>query len=246
MILLVDVGNTRIKWVLWDGVQYVDQGHLLHKDSNRATLGAQLWAHLERPHRAIIANVVGAEMGVALDHWLRKTWSLQADFVRSQAAGFGVKNAYSAPSQLGVDRWVAMIGAKDLLQQPCCIIDCGTAITIDALSEQGSHLGGVIFPGIRLMRQSLYRDTSQIPEEQSDGVVLLGSSTRECVSGGTVYAVAAAIDGITRRMEETLGQGSQRLLTGGDAETLLPYLQGSYRLEPDLIFHGLQVIAGHS
>ena len=183
-------------------------------------------------------------MAAALQDWMQQVWQLEPRFAVTAAAAFGVTNAYTTPAQMGVDRWVAMIGARARSGRSCCIVDCGTAVTVDALSAEGKHLGGVIFPGVRLMREALYRDTRQIPAEDQGRATVFGQSTRDCVWGGTTYAVAAAIDGITQRMEERLPGEVQRLLTGGDADLLLPYLRGRYQVEPDLIFQGLLVMAG--
>jgi len=243
MMLLADIGNTRIKWLAWEQGQVRRRGGLRHRGVDRRRLGPQLWGRLERPAQVWIANVAGPEMAAALSAWIVEAWSLEARFAHTEAAGFGVRCAYAVPSRLGVDRWVAMIGARSLTRQVCCVVDCGTATTIDALSPAGGHLGGVIFPGIRLMRESLYRDTRQIPAEAGT-VTLFGRDTMDGVWGGTAYAVAAAIDRITRQMAADMGGPACRLLTGGDAEALLPYLEGDYRLEPDLIFQGLLVMAG--
>jgi len=238
MILLVDAGNTRIKWALWDGRKITQRGDLLHREIAREELGQHLWATLTRPERVLIANVAGAEVAAALNTWINRTWSLEACFVSTMSSGFGVRCAYARPQRLGVDRWTALVGARALTTQACCIVDCGTAVTIDALAADGQHLGGVIFPGVRLMRESLYRDTRQIPPEPGQAT-LFGCDTNDGVWGGAVYATAAAIDGITARMMAVLGVNVCRLLTGGDGEMLLPYLQEKYRLEPDLIFQGL-------
>lgn len=166
---------------------------------------------------------------------------IEAEFVASTAAACGIRNSYAEPERMGADRWVAMIAARVLTDRSCYVVDCGTAVTIDALAADGRHLGGVIIPGMRLMREALYRETRQIPPEAGEAR-LFGQSTRDCVWGGAVYAVASAIDGITGRMMADHGSGLC-LLTGGDAEIVLPYLQGEYRWEPDLIFTGLRVIA---
>lgn len=246
MILLVDVGNTRIKWMLWNQGTVIERGDLLHKDIiDRSTLGECLWGGLERPSQVIIANVAGVDMSGALDTWISRRWSLHARFLISEATGFGIRTAYGIPKQLGVDRWVAMIGARSLVSQACCVVDCGTAITIDGLSADGHHLGGVIFPGIRLMRESLYRDTRQILAEEGGEPGLFGQSTRDCVWNGTVFAVAAGIDRVTKQMQQVLGGEVAHLLTGGDAEVLLPHLESDYILELDLIFRGLLAIAGY-
>jgi type III pantothenate kinase len=244
MILLVDVGNTRIKWRLWEPGRTGPSGSLLYKELAWTGLGERLWGGLERPSEVMIANVAGADMATALRDWIQQAWQLEPRFATTAAAGYGVSNAYAIPAQMGVDRWVAMIGARALLGQSCCIVDCGTAVTVDALTAEGRHLGGVIFPGVRLMREALYRDTRQIPAEDRGQPTVFGQSTRDCVWGGTTYGVAAAIDGIAERMEEKLSGETQRLLTGGDADLLLPYLRGHYRREPELIFQGLLVMTG--
>jgi type III pantothenate kinase len=178
-----------------------------------------------------------------LSQWVRRNWVIEVEFVVSTAAACGVRNAYAEPERMGADRWVAMIAARALLgPRTCYVVDCGTALTIDALAADGQHLGGVIVPGMRLMREALYRETRRIPPETGEPR-LFGQSTRDCVWGGAAYAVASAIDGITERMIVSHGPGL-RLLTGGGAEAVLPLLRDEYRLEPDLIFTGLRVIAG--
>jgi type III pantothenate kinase len=246
MILLVDAGNSCIKWLSRDKGQVAKRGHIFHRGCDRSTLGERLWGALEQPSQALIASVAGAEVECALHDWIHRTWGVTVRFIASEASGLGVNNAYGNPEQMGADRWVAMIGAKALSLQPCCIVDCGTAITIDALSADGSHQGGVIFPGVRLMRESLYRDTRRIPEADAGRAVIFGRNTRDCVWGGTTYAVTTAIDGITGRMEENMSGGGKRVLTGGDASLLRPHLCGDYSLKPDLIFHGLLAIARHT
>ena len=242
MILLVDIGNSRIKWVIDERGKLQTQGQVSHSAENWTELAARLWGSLERPARAIIVNVAGVEARASLTNWIWQRWAIEAEFVVSTATACGVCNAYAEPERLGADRWVAMIAARAIIGQNCYVVDCGTAITIDALAASGRHVGGVIIPGMRLMREALYRDTQQITLEDGQKH-LFGQSTGDAVWGGTAYAVAAAIDGITARMEVIAGDGP-RLLTGGDARAVLPFLQAPYQWEPDLIFQGLHVIAG--
>lgn len=241
MILLADVGNSRIKWVSCEQGKFRRRGQARHGKESWPELAARLWQELPRPQRVLIVSVAGPSVRAALAHWIQQTWAIDAEFAAPSAAAFGVRNAYAEPERMGADRWVAMIAARALTGQTSYIVDCGTAVTIDALAADGQHLGGVIFPGIRLMREALYRETRQIPPE-TGAVRLFGHNTRDGVWGGTVYAVAAAIDGITERMAATHGPGL-RLLTGGGGMLVLPHLQGHYRLEPDLLFIGLRVIA---
>ncbi len=242
MILLADVGNSRIKWVSCERGEFQGRGRAAYGEESWVELAARLWAGLPRPTRVVIVSVAGVEAQTGLTEWIRQTWTLEAEFVTSTAVACGIRNSYVEPERMGADRWVAMIAARALLGPcTCYVVDCGTAVTVDALAANGQHLGGVIVPGMRLMREALYRETRRIPPETGEAR-LFGQSTRDCVWGGALYAVASAIDGITDRMIASHGPGV-RLLTGGGADVVLPWLQGQYRLEPDLIFSGLRAIA---
>ena len=244
MILLADVGNSRIKWTLCEAGVFQQRGQANHVEVSWVDLLEDQWLELIRPTRVLIVSVTGSETRAALTHWIRRAWGIEAEFVVSTAAACGIRNSYAEPERMGADRWVAMIAAHALIGQGCYIVDCGTAVTIDALTVDGQHLGGVIMPGMRLMREALYRETRQIPPESGEAL-LFGQNTRDGVWGGALYTVASAIDGITGRMIANHGPGV-RLLTGGDAQAVLPCLQAEYRWEPDLIFTGLQVIADQS
>lgn len=245
-MLLADIGNSRLKWATLDRGEFQQHGQISHRagEAEWAEIACQQWGALSPPTRVLIVSVAGAAVRTALSDWIERTWGISAEFVVATAAAYGIRNAYAEPARLGADRWVAMIAARHLTQQPCYVVDCGTALTIDALAADGQHRGGVIVPGIELMRTALYRDTQQIPPEAGQPQ-LFGQSTRDGVWGGAIYAVAAAIDGITERMMVAGGKGLC-LLTGGGAAAVLPYLLGQFRLEPELIFHGLRVIAEQS
>jgi type III pantothenate kinase len=244
VILLADVGNSRIKWAIGEAGVLQQRGQASHHEGSWVDLLEDQWLDLTRPTRVLIVSVAGLEVRAALTRWIRQAWGIEAEFVISTAVACGIRNSYAEPERMGADRWVAMIAAHALIGQDCYVVDCGTAVTVDALTADGRHLGGIIMPGMRLMRKALYRETRQIPPESGEAR-LFGQNTRDGVWGGVLYAVASAIDGITERMIARHGPGV-RLLTGGDAETVLPFLENAYRWEPDLIFTGLRVIAGES
>ncbi|MEZ5594343.1 MAG: type III pantothenate kinase [Gammaproteobacteria bacterium] len=247
MKLLVDIGNTRLKWIaLQDGL-VIKRGHLLHRQVEPARWGNRLWGKLRRPSQIVIANVAGPAVRDALNDWFQQRWAMQACFVHSTVQQFGISNGYEEPHTLGVDRWMAMIGCRQLQQCNSVIIDCGTAATIDALRADGQHLGGVILPGLRLMHEALYQQTRQIEEQDIGDVTFLGRNTRDCIWGGAVHAIAATLDRVSGYMANTMAEthpgATVAVLTGGNAEALHPYLEREYQLEPDLIFHGLKAIA---
>lgn len=243
MILLLDIGNTRLKWA-WSV-----EGTLEETDQSRyrvADLGDALTAHFQgarRPQRVFVSNVAGADVGQILSGWVGRTWNLETQYLTAQASQCGVTCAYIDPGTLGADRWAALIAAHHRFRDNVCIVDCGSAITIDALAANGEHLGGLIVPGIRMMRRSLSQNTDGIPEVTSGNVSLLARHTHDGVTAGTLYAAVAVVDRVVSDVETELGQSVACVVTGGDAETIHPLLAHDVAFEPNLVLEGLAVIA---
>ena len=159
-------------------------------------------------------------------------------------SSYGVSNAYTSPERLGADRWATLVAAHHLYPGPSCVVDCGTAVTIDAVAGTGEHLGGLILPGLTMMRQALVENTQGIGRVATGDVSLLARNTDDGVTAGTLYALVAALDRIVADVAAELDGEVALLLTGGDAGMLLPLLQDSWQHEPDLVLQGLAVIAG--
>ncbi|MDH4126714.1 MAG: type III pantothenate kinase [Gammaproteobacteria bacterium] len=242
--LLLDAGNTRLKWGLLNGNRIGRTGSV-----TLATIREQgksvLIRRLPRDVDAVIAsNVAGKVFADGLSAIIRSYNTREVRFVRSSAAACGVVNAYRQPGRLGVDRWVAMIGARASCAGACLVVDAGTAVTIDALHADGRHLGGQILPGLMLMADSLSRNTSDLPASRrgafSNARVLrpFARSTAAAIAQGAVGAVAGAIERALRTLEQ---QGSKPtlLLTGGDAPLLQKFLAIDAELRPHLVLEGL-------
>ena len=156
-------------------------------------------------------------------------------------------NAYVEPQRLGSDRWAALIGAHAAVSGPLCVVDCGSAVTLDALDVKGQHLGGLIIPGLDMMRGALINNTSGIHEQalaRGEGEVsVLARDTQGAVTGGVLYTLIAVIDRVTADLAADLQSPLTRVITGGDAERLLPLLAGPYRHEPELVLQGLAIVA---
>jgi len=251
MILLVDAGNTRIKWaVLGDGALQSGTAVLRHDGVQDIASLATVWAALPVPQRLLVASVAGPDFGAHIGAWSRKSWGLDPEFVTALPRGFGVTNAYTEPQRLGVDRWLALVAARQLVTGAACIVDCGTALTVDVMTQAGEHLGGLIIPGLGLMRRALLENTAGI-ETAIGGishgkVSLLAKDTRSGVMGGTLYATVAVIDRIVQDVTDAIGAGLICVLTGGDADTVCPLLPAEfrYRYEPELVLKGLAIVAG--
>ena len=245
MNLLVDIGNTRIKWALQDGDDWTSGPPLMRGNKAFKDIARPAWKELETPERVIVSNVAGAEFEKSVRTWVKRRWKLAPEFLASQAEQCGVKNAYSKPERLGNDRWAAFIAARARYRGPVVILSCGTAITIDALSAEGRHLGGLIAPGIELMISAVCSGAADVNIEDSDSdeIALLAGSTEAAVLGGGLYTAVSLLDRVSADLRGELGAGATLLLTGGDAQRLMPLLDSKPEYEPELVLKGLAVFA---
>jgi type III pantothenate kinase len=189
--------------------------------------------------------VAGREYEKSVSTWVKRRWKLSPEFIHADASQCGVTNAYEDPERLGADRWANLIAAHAHYRGPVVIIDCGTAITIDAMDASGTHLGGLIVPGMDLMSAALVGNAAgiELRELESESVSLLGSSTELAVAGGILYAVVALVDRVCQDLRAELGKATRVIVTGGDAGRVLPLLSQRARHDPDLVLKGLAVFA---
>ncbi|QNM96367.1 type III pantothenate kinase [Chitinimonas koreensis] len=216
-VLLLDAGNSRLKWALATPGGYLAQGSLGYGE--RAQLPASL-AGFDAPRAALGCNVAGPQVAAELAAQLAP---LTIDWLRPVAAQAGLRNGYREPGQLGADRWAALIGARGLAAGDCIVAMAGTALTVDALSAEGDFLGGLIVPGFRLMRQALAQGTADLGlpgGEPAD----FPRSTGEAIVNGALAALAGAIEQARGRLERHTGRPAQLLLSGGDGPLLAPLL----------------------
>ncbi|MGA7800138.1 MAG: type III pantothenate kinase [Gammaproteobacteria bacterium] len=249
MILLIDAGNTSLKWAVLDADTLQAGGCLMHAGQDVREIATRAWSELPAPERVLIGNVGGDRLARSLRAWMKRSWRLIPEFVLAGESAGGVANGYQQPERLGIDRWAAMVAARRHTEGPACVVDCGTAITIDVLGADGAHLGGLITPGLGLMRRSLVEATRGISDDddaplvQDGQVCLLGRDTRGAVAGGALYAAVALIDRVLADMRAEAGDHIAALVTGGDAPTVLPLLAGPVRHQPDLVLEGLAILA---
>lgn len=243
MILLLDAGNSRFKWAELIHSQLIQQGSEPYGEQGRAESVIELLEKLS-PQSVVVASVLDGKFSESLRLWALSKSNLSLRFIKTRNAAHGVRIAYEYPEHLGVDRFVAMVGAHHLTNTASVIIDCGTAVTMDALSADGEHLGGLIMPGLELMRISLVKDTKRIRlRDASAQLPLLARDTGDAVLSGTMRMVAAAIDQLSAEMETELTGPVTRILCGGDAPRVIPWLGGDYLQEPLLVLKGLAVFA---
>jgi len=242
--LLVDLGNSRLKWALAQGPEWRSGGFAygaqMVPDLDRA------WSDVVRPRRIVAASVSSVERARALDSWVRGRWALPVDFLEPSRSQLGVINTYDDPARLGADRWAALIATRHLYPGPACIVDCGTAVTLDALGGDGVYHGGVILPGIALMRECLRIGTAGIRSVDGRDDSCLARNTADAVAAGTVFGVAGAVMRIIEEFRTALGTDMRVIFSGGAATPVIARLAGrlgSVIQEPDLVLKGLSLIA---
>lgn len=231
MILLVDAGNSRIKWGGWQAGGWQASGALPLAEVDQ--LAAVLAEH--SPAWVGVCCVAGQDACARIAGLLK---SIPSHWLASAAQGHGIVNRYERPETLGADRFAGLIGAYRSGLAPCVVVSAGTALTVDALSGEGEFLGGMILPGLGLMRRSLSEATAGVPV-MTGGWHDFPRSTGDAVETGVLTAAVGAIEVMQRRLAATLGCNPAVRLTGGDAEKLAGRISATVTIERNLVLEGL-------
>ncbi len=248
MKLLIDIGNTRLKWAYEESGRLLLPGSRIHRGAAQTEI-AEFVAELQQiPDSAAALNVAGSTIENELRSAIRSRFGIGLQMVRTGARCGEVINGYSAVGQLGADRWAAIVGAWRICRRAVCVVDAGTAVTIDLVAASGQHRGGLIVPGLALLRSALLRDTSDIDAfvSQSSGSPALdgwlGIDTRSAVERGVLLMLCATIDRAVGNMADK-GNPPHVILTGGDAPLLGPLLGYPVEQRPLLVLEGLRYLA---
>ncbi|MZR64187.1 type III pantothenate kinase [Alcanivorax sp. DP30] len=240
MKLFVDVGNTALKWRIRNGHE-VRQGGCRHERRWDAVVDAV--EGLSTPCEAVwVASVAGAESDRDIASALQRKTGVMPQFYYSRGEDFGVTSCYPEPRRLGVDRWVAMVECYQRYGAGI-IVDCGSALTIDAVDASGRFLGGYIVPGLGMLRGALLRDTADVHVEAGAAQLGLGKSTGECVHNGLLRMSVAFVTEVVLELRQVLDDTCKVLITGGDASALIDAFKFDCAHVPDLVLDGLERIA---
>ena len=235
-LLVIDAGNTRIKWGLCDGGRWLSAGFVDTEDC--AGLSSRL-GHV--PQHIIISNVAGGEVEAGLLAQLSGAGK-RIHVISSLGAQCGVRNSYRNPAQLGTDRWAALIGARRLGAGAKLVVVAGTAMTIDALTAEGVFLGGVIVPGLTLMHSALHANTAQlgVPPGQIDA---FPKETGDAIASGAIQASVGAVLRLREALRAQVQAEPDCIVSGGAARLLAPHLPFPAAIQDNLVLDGLVVIA---
>ncbi|MDD2659549.1 MAG: type III pantothenate kinase [Methylococcales bacterium] len=238
MNLLIDCGNTRLKWAILQNGGLIAGLALLNQQITRHKL-VKIWKALTPPERLAIASVSSTPLldlvlEVAVELWP----AVDIIQVKPEAYAFGVHNAYQQPDKLGVDRWLALVAVRNHYQLPACIADCGTAITVDLIDAHGRHQGGLISPGLTLMKKSLAEGTAGLQYYETDYLAGPANFTGAAIYSGTLFAAAGLIEHVLSKQSSAM----KLILTGGDARIIAAQLGIKPIIDADLVLRGLAVV----
>jgi type III pantothenate kinase len=249
--LAVDVGNTRLKWAQYSspqpGATLLHQGAVFLETID--SLADTEWQTLAAPSSMLGCVVAGDGVKRRVTEQF-ELWDVEPRWVVSTATACGVINGYEHPNRLGVDRWVALIGARHRVlatgaARPVLVVMVGTAVTVDALDASGRFLGGLILPGFGLMLRALEMGTAGLKAPTGEAVDFPTNTSDALMSGGA-DAIAGAVERMHRKLRSRTGVAPALIMTGGAAVKLAPIItELAFETVDTLIFEGLLQLQSH-
>ncbi|XQW84877.1 type III pantothenate kinase [Thalassotalea piscium] len=236
MLILIDIGNTRSKYVIVEN----NQRSAIAYCDNELLNDNWLAQHFAQAAEIILANVNNDKFTKLIRQWAENK-GIQFQLLATSPQAFGVTCAYDEPNKLGVDRWLGILAANLLYpNKACVVVDAGTATTIDAISPEGQHLGGWIFPGIDMLYRSLVDNTQKIIADKCyQPSIALGKNTSECVNNGSWAITLGAIELQLNHMKKSY-ENFEIIITGGNSHEISSQLSAINHVIDDLIFIGMQ------
>ena len=244
-MLLIDIGNSRVKAGVLEGGRIHLQKPCEWRNAEAGGPWQALLGGLIRPTRLLVSNVAGNAIADTLTAWAQERWQLVPEFVTVQREFAGMTTRYDRPAQLGSDRWLAALAGFHLAQGAVCVIDSGTALTVDIVNAAGDHLGGLIAPGLGLMARSLTQGTAQLSLDVVHRVDHIATNTAAAISLGCREAVAGLIVRVAERVRRELEQEPLWVVTGGEAEMIRELSPVALRVVPDLVLQGIAIVGAH-
>jgi type III pantothenate kinase len=247
--LAIDIGNTRLKWSLYDAARPGAslQAHGAEFLDHIERLAEGPWAELPAPASMLGCAVAGDAVRRRAEEQVVERFDCSPRWVVSSAAEAGIVNGYDHPTRLGADRWVAMIGARHrMLEQgparPMVVVMIGTAVTVEAVDAYGKFLGGLILPGHGIMLRALESGTAGLHVPTGE-VREFPTNTSDALTSGGTYAIAGAVERMVQHVRAHCGAEPACYMTGGAGWKMAPSMNGNFELVDSLIMDGLLVIA---
>jgi len=243
MRLLVDIGNSRIK----GGTESRGVIGLLPPcEWRRLESGeafTRIFGALQRPTQVLVSNVAGNAIANALNRWCQERWTIAPEYATVRAECAGMRTLYDRPAQLGIDRWLAALAGFARVRGAVCVVDAGTALTVDVVTAAGEHRGGLIAPGLSLMARSLTQGTAQLALDEVQTVDRFATNTAHAISLGCREAMAGILARVAERWEREFHETPAWIATGGEASVIRELSPVPIDVVPDLVLRGLAIAA---
>ena len=246
--LAIDVGNTRLKWALYDRARpdaiLMAHGAEFLENIDRLSEGA--WAELPVPDRMLGCIVAGDAVRRRVQEQM-ELWDVAPQWVVAEQAEAGLINGYDHPTRLGADRWVAMVGARQRMlaqgeARPLVVVMVGTAVTVEAIDQHGKFLGGFILPGHGIMLRALESGTAGLHVPTGE-VRMFPTNTSDALTSGGTFAIAGACERMVQHLRSHTGMEPMCIMTGGAGWKMAPSMSLEFELVDNLIFDGLLTLA---
>ena len=246
--LALDIGNTRLKWALYDAphpqARLQDSGAEFLENIDKLAEGP--WSGLQAPSQVLGCAVASDVIRRRVEEQM-EAWDVAPQWVVASEAEAGLRNGYDHPARLGADRWVAMIGAYQHMRaqgaaQPMVVVMVGTAVTVEAVDASGKFLGGLILPGHGIMLRALESGTAGLHVPTGE-VTPFPTNTSDALTSGGTYAIAGAVERMVQHVRQHCGAEPACIMTGGAAWKMAPSMSRPFALVDNLIFDGLLYIA---
>lgn len=245
MKILVDIGNSRLKWATCTEQEFTIGGATPYSlDTFEDTL-TTLWRNIPIPQQILVANVAGQALAEKLSQWTEQIWQQTPFFAVTPKQAGNIINAYRETHQLGIDRWLGMMAARYEFSGPLLIIQCGTCITADIIDAEGQHRGGFIAPGLTLLQNAIIERVSactNLVTHVEITELTPADNTQQAIERGSLLMTLGFIDRLQLQATKELKREPIGIISGGHAELLLPLLSTHYHYRPHLVLEGLKNI----
>ena len=249
MKIFIELGNTCLKLATLVSDRYQFVGLIKHHNDENQIMDLLTNEGLEDVSNVYVCSVASAGLNATLTQCIQQTFQVYPAFLTTQPESCGIVCGYDSFQNLGVDRWMAIVGGCAHSSQPTIIVDAGTALTIDMVIDK-QHQGGFIVPGLGLMKQSLIDHTAisanidQQLELEETG--LLAKNTSHAIQGGTLFMIGAFLNSLLDNLESETGRRFRCIGTGGDFDTLNPMLDKHFEVIHDLTLLGMvEMVQSH-
>ncbi len=246
--ILIDAGNSFLKISLIDRF---DDSDLSYNILDYSNLYDDL---LDKFHDVIASQVIICNVSNPVNYHIisdaiYKIWRINPHLIQVEQNSYGLSTRYTNPRVLGSDRWVAMIAALTEFKTNLCVVDCGTAVTVDVVTKTGMHIGGFITPGLKTSRLSLGLKANNLPsvdnndENINNETSILAINTQDAILGGTLYQISAYIERIVSEIKLEFGEDIECIITGGDADKIQALTCHHFHHRETLVLDGLRIVA---